>query len=795
MKRRTTGLSAASLALFASALAGPANAADSHIFHLPAEPVDRAVVRFAIQAGVSVGGLPSEGCSGQSHPTYGLMSSARALGKMLPAGCSYEVLDARSFRVFGVAKPAAPPPSPAPSAPPSVTSLDEIVVTAERREEPLIGRAYAITAVSAADLERLGSKTFADAASQMVGVTVTNLGSGRNKIFIRGLSDGSFTGHTQSTVGLYLDDVPITYSAPDPDLRLVDIDRVEVLRGPQGTLYGSGSIGGIVRIVTAKPDPTMFGGEVTVEAGAVQHGAQGTGLDGTLNLPLLNGHAAIRGSAYRDERPGYIDNTRLGLKDVNYGQRSGGRVAAVVDLSDGWGLQAGLAHQSINTRDSQYAQGSGGPLTRDTQVREPHDNDFTEVSGSVSHVGAVANLKVSGALINHSLQTRYDATGAFGGTAPAAFDEDRSVDLAVAEAVLTSASEGRLAWLVGLFVSQTDETDSAKLSDLSSGAPARSVYRQRSHLAEDALYGEAAYDITHRLTVTVGGRLFNSRLNFEAGEFDLAPGLVEPKRRFKDSGIAPKFRASYAWSPDRVAYIQYQEGFRAGGFNIPAAADGVSIGRIGSTFQPDRLRSYEAGGTIALFDRALRLRAAVFHADWDQLQTDQYLPSGLLMTVNIGNGRNTGLEVEALWRPDAHWQVRGNLLLEDPEITRVSNSFPASVDIGLPGVSRVLGSGDVTYRWPASPAWQAEITGQAAYVGHSFLTFDGATASQMGGYAVARLAFVLSSGQTRIQLAMDNVADERGDTFSFGNPFSRSRARQSTPLRPRTITLSVGRSF
>ena len=794
MKQRTTGHSASSLAALVSALAGPACAAESHIFHLPAEPVERAVVRFGIQADVSVGGLPSEGCSGQSRPTYGLMSPTRALSKLLPAGCSYQALDARSFRVFGAPKVAAPPPSPAPAGAPTVTSLDELVVTAERREEPLIGRAYAITSVSGVDLERLGGKTFEDAASQMVGVTLTNLGSGRNKIFIRGLSDGSFTGHTQSTVGLYLDDVPITYSAPDPDLRLVDVDRVEVLRGPQGTLYGSGSIGGIVRIVTAKPDPMAFGGEVTVEADAIQHGAQGTGIDGTLNVPLLDGRAAIRGSAYRDERPGYIDNTRLGLKDVNYGQRSGGRIAAVVDLDDGWGLQAGLAHQSINTRDSQYAQGRGGPLTRDTRVREPHDNDFTEVSGSVSHAGEVANLKVSAAFIDHSLQTRYDATGAFGGTAPAAFDEDRSVDLSVAEAVLTSAGEGRLAWLLGVFASQTDEIDKATLSDLPAG-PTRSVYRRRDNLSEGALYGEAAYDLSERFTVTVGGRLFATRVSSESDDFDLAPGLIQPKRHLSDSGIAPKFRASYAWSPDLVAYIQYQEGFRAGGFNIPGAADGVAPGQVGSAFRPDRLRNYEAGGTLALFDRTLRLRAAVFHADWSRLQSDQYLPSGLQMTVNIGDGANTGLELEAAWRPDSHWEIRGNVLVQDPTLTRSSDTFPAAVDIGLPGVSSVLGSTDVVYRWRLAEGWQGEASGQVAYVGHSFLTFDGEATSRMGGYAVGRLAFALSSGPTRVQLAVDNVDDERGDTFSFGNPFSRARARQSTPLRPRTLTLSLSRSF
>src|SRR5205823_587441 len=174
-------------------------------------------------------------------------------------------------------------------------------------------------------------------------------------------------------VGLYLDDVPITYNAPDPDLRLADIDRVEVLRGPQGTLYGSGSIGGIVRIVTARPDLSRVLGEVSVEGMATQHGAPSYGLEAMANLPVAAGRAAIRAVVYSDERGGYIDNPVLHLKNVNYSRRVGGRIAALADLPDGWTIEAGVAHQSIATADSQYTQGSGGPLTRGASVREPHD--------------------------------------------------------------------------------------------------------------------------------------------------------------------------------------------------------------------------------------------------------------------------------------------------------------------------------------------------------------------------------------------------------------------------------------
>ena len=793
--RRTIGQRAAALAALASVLAGPAAAA-KHLFHLPSEPVGRAVVRFGLQGGVSVGGLPSPGCDGATRPSYGLMSPARALAKLLPAGCVFETLDASSFRVLGApGRVLRPAPAPAPSPAIGFDPVDELVVTAERREEPLIGRAYAITTMSGGDLRRLGGKSFADAAMQMVGVTVTNLGSGRNKIFVRGLSDGSFTGHTQSTVGLYLDDVPITYSAPDPDLRLVDVERVEVLRGPQGTLYGSGSIGGIVRIVTARPDPTALTGSVTLEALATQHGAQGTGFDATVNLPLLAGRAALRASIYRDERPGYIDNTRLGLRDVNYSQRSGARIAGLVDLTDAWRLQAGYAHQSINTRDSQYAQGGGAALTRDAAVREPHDNDFTQFSASATHAGNVADLKISLAFIDHSPQTRYDATGAFGLRGPLAFDEERQVDLYVADAVLTSKREGRLYWLGGLFASQTNETDTGLLSDTRAGGAARMVYQRRDRLTEAAIYGEVAYQLTPRLTITGGGRLFASLPSFEASGFGFASGIAPIHRRLHDSGIAPKLRVSYAWSPDIVIYGQIQEGFRAGGFNLPAAAGGVSSGVTATEFQPDRLRNYEIGGTLPLFERTLRLRAAVFHAQWSRLQTDQYLVSGLPKTVNIGDGANTGLEIEAVWRPDEHWQMRGNLLVEDPTITRTSNAFPASRDIGLPGVPSVLASADARYLWTPWSGWHAEASGQVAFVGHSFLTFDGARTSRMGDYGVGRLSFSLASERLRFQAHLDNVTDERGNTFSFGNPFSRGRALQSTPLRPRTIGFSFSRDF
>ncbi|MEO8113824.1 MAG: TonB-dependent receptor [Phenylobacterium sp.] len=779
-------------------------------FRIPAAPLDQALVRFALQAGVSIGGSPSSACGLRSRRVEGLYTPQEALGKLLPeGGCTFEAIDGAAFRIVPprphAEAPRHPVTGPAASPRPPARTVGELVVTAEKRPDLFSRTAYAVSALSGDEVRRLGARSFDEVAFQMTGVTVTNLGSGRNKIFIRGLSDGSFTGKTQSTVGLYLDDVPITYNAPDPDLRLVDVERVEVLRGPQGTLYGSGSIGGIVRVVTAKPDPDGYAGMAGVDGAVTQHGSPSSSFQAMVNVPLLRDRAALRLVAYRGERGGYIDNLGLYLKDVNHSRRSGYRASLLVDLDEGWEAQTGYTHQSIHTADAQYAQDFvRQPLSRINLVQEPHANDFDEFYATVSHAGRIADLKVSAAYVDHEVQTRYDATGAFavpgGARRRVAFDEGESAKLAVVEATLTSTGQGAARWLMGAFASHDAEADTAELRAPQETGRIFSVSERKDRVTELAVYGEGSLALTRRLTLTGGLRWFQTRLVTTSEVFnpDTGPaGLFTG--RITDRGMAPKVRVSFEVRPDMLIYAQAQEGFRAGGFNNPEVR---SLGRPDPAvlrsvprFAPDRLVSYEIGASLPLFDRVLSLRGALFHADWSDLQTDQYLASGLPMTVNIGDGANTGVELEAVWRPDDRLQVRGNLTVDNPQLTRIRDVFPARRDSGLPGVPSIMGSMDVRYAWPVGSTLKAQVSGQMSYVGHSFLTFDAGPATDMGGYGVGRMAAEISGRHWRIEGYLDNVADETGNTFAFGNPFSRARALQSTPLRPRTAGLGLSWSF
>lgn len=263
------------------------------------QPTASALVELALQTGISIGGDLAQ-CGGIAPELQGRIAIAEALKRLLgQSRCSFEEVGARTYRIVSrspSSRSAAPPPparviaarSPR-LAQPRPPPLAELIVTAPRRSALANRAPLAISAVSGSQLTQTGSTDLSSFASQIAGLTITNLGAGRDKILLRGQSDGAFTGTTQSTVPIYLDDLPITYNAPDPDLRLVDVDRVEVLRGPQGSLYGAGSLGGLLRIVTRKPDLDVFGGGFSATGAATRSGDPSSALEGVLNLPSFRG--------------------------------------------------------------------------------------------------------------------------------------------------------------------------------------------------------------------------------------------------------------------------------------------------------------------------------------------------------------------------------------------------------------------------------------------------------------------------------------------------------------------------
>ncbi len=795
------GVASAILAMILSLAGSGADAAEPALtLRIPLQPRKQALIELARQAGLSVGFSANLPCPGQAS-AVGRMTLADALARLLGgSGCRAVRLDARTLAIEAAPGPARAEPRPAPVAPPLTADLPELVVTATKRETTLRTAPYAITALTGQELEQQAIFGVADLSALAAGVTVTNLGPGRDKVLLRGLADSALTGHTQSTVGIYLDDLRLTYNAPDPDLRWIDIARVEVLRGPQGSLYGAGSIGGVLHVVTNPPDPGGRYGWATATASVTHSGAPSYGLDAMLNQPLGD-RAAVRLVAWSQDAGGYIDNVTTGRGDVDRTRRQGVRAAVSWRSRPDLTLTASIVKQAINSADTHYAQPSVGPYARAVPSAEPHDNDFQAIDFTVHWTPSWADVTFNSGVLEHDVVSRYDAALAPAslappGERPSVFEEENDIKGLVNEARIASRGPSRLQWLVGAFAA-FGQQDLTGVMLGASGATGYSETR-RDRLLETALFGEVSYDVTSRITLTAGGRLFRSSVKTQA-VVGLAGQSSEFDGETSDSGFAPKYLAAYRATDALTLYAQAADGYRAGGFNTSGPPSQVFGDQPGAAqplrrYAGDKLWSYEAGARWQPLGGAVRLRAAAFHVVWSHIQADMLLPSGLQFTANIGAGRSDGVELEGSYARGP-LTVSANVVAQSPELNQPDPGFPSRADSSLPGMPSVSYALSAGYLRPLVRGWSLDLAGRFAYVGHSHLTFDARTAPQMGGYGDLRLSAGVRSETLRFAVFVDNLTDSRGDTFAYGNPFSLRQIPQSTPQRPRTVGVSLMRSF
>ena len=790
----------AALGLAAIAPSGPARE-----IAVEPQPLDRAVLELALQLDVSLGGEVAA-CGRTSRGLRGVFTAAKAFDRLTRrAPCRVVRLDAQTFfvRIATLPRVPAPPPRRPALNTPAAPSVAEVVVTGERSTQALSGYTGSAALLDQVDLGGPGRRDLSALTRDVALLETTNLGPGRDKLFLRGLSDSAYTGSAQSTVAVYLDDLPIAYNAPDPDLRLADVDRVEVLAGPQGALFGAGSIGGVVRIVARQPDLRAFGGSVEVGGSATTHGGLGSDAEAVINAPLVPDRLAVRVVGYREDDPGYIDDTGLDARDVNDVRREGVRASALLRLSDAWSATATFAYQDIDSAGAQYVLGGSVPLTRATRVAEPQDNDFGVISVSADGHTSFGSLKLSAAYVRHTSDTVYDASDSLALFAPAlsgaaAYDETHRRELAFAEAVATSAPGGRASWTLGAFVAHSTDAARERL-DLApaAGVP---VFREDrlDQFDEAALFGEAAYRVAGPFTVRAGLRVFRSTITTTARDQD--PALQAGVRGFAGSAVTldavPKVAFEYRASPRLFAYVSFSSGYRPASFN--------TSGPIGQTFEDggpeprrvaaDAARTYEAGIKWT-GPRSAFASVEVFYTDWLDVQSDQYSAFRLPVTVNIGDAVVPGLEASGRWPLSAGVSVHGSLLLDDPH--RVHDGDITGLAPGgseLPGVAPVSAALGLDWRRELL-GLTAEASARARYVGRSRLTFNPVAGGEMGGYVDAAVELSVARGRWSVDATLENLADVRADTFAFGDPFTARGVRQSTPLRPRTLSFTLRRSF
>lgn len=766
--------------------------------HIAAKLRAEALIDLGIQARVTLGG--AQACGGRGPALSGEMSLRQALTKLTTGACRFEILDASTVRITALPAAAPAPPPRAISVAHQTVAIEEVLVTATKRRTRLRSAPGGVSVVSSARLIDTGAVDTTSISQQTAGFFTTNLGAARNKIMLRGLSDGTFTGRTQQTVATYLDNVPLTYNAPDPDLRLIDVERVEILRGPQGSLYGSGSLSGVYRIVSRKPEFGTTSGFILASLADTESGSPSQKLEGMINLPLVKDRASLRLALYSDAEGGYVDDVNLRLSNVDRTTRRGGRGAVAVRLNESWLLNVSATSQDLRSTDTQYTTPNLGGQRRANRIRETHENRFAQAAVTLSGEGSWGQLQSSTGYIDHQFASRFDATAALAVDSPTAielglFDETSHIKMLAQDMVWTSPDTGRFRWLAGLYGQVSQEDGTGELRARTTLDPSRLVYLEarRDRRRELAVYGEASYDLAWNWTVSLGGRAFRTTVHTLSDVKASPPGQSRTfDRQSTFSGVSPKLTLQRPWGDSGMIYMLTSEGYRAGGFNTGGT---FALSALRRAFKPDHLRNYEIGGSAEPFKGRISVRAALFHDVWTDIQTDQYLASGLSYTANVGDARNTGLELETTLRPTERLTVSANALFNRPRLTKVDPTFASAAQSALPGVPDLSAGLLVRHETPLTETAALTLTAQFGYVGQSRLTFDRRFSPQMGGYVTGRLGAQVATGAWRVLVAVTNPANASSDTFSYGNPFSFGQVRQVTPLRPRTWSLDVSRSF
>ncbi len=768
----------------------PALAADAGIA-VPAGPLGGALADLSRQAGISIGG--DQPLAGRHSPgASGPLTPEQALTRMLAGtGLGFRKVGPGAYRLEAL-----PSPPLLPAAGRHITEpVEPIIVTATKRGADPASLPVSVGWLTAADLARLGTSDPDAALPLLGGVGSTHLGPGRNKLAIRGLSDSAFTGQTQATVGLYLDNAKVNYNAPDPHLHLIDVDRVEVLRGPQGTLYGGGSIGGILRIVPAAPDLSEQSAQARLYGSLTRSGAPGGGVEAVLNQPLLTDRLGMRLALYAEREGGVIDTA--GRHNIDRTDMQGGRALFALIPAEDWRLELGGTYQLIDTDDSHYIQGRRGCCTRAAQLPEPHDNDFDEAHITLTGSLPFAQLHSTTAFVRHEIDSFYDASTAVPALVglpaqPALFHEAQLSRLWTHETRLTSNGneDAAIRWLAGIHLSRQTARSSRRLSN--AGTLGTDLWRRDRDdtVKEAALFGEVSWLFHPDWTLTTGGRLFHVAQEVDAAALAPAASVAVAEGYAKETDYTPKLALTWRFRDGASLYAQMTEGYRPGGINIEEAGQDRAGDYRAARFGTDELWNYELGAKLSFWQGRVMVDTALFHARWRNIQTDQLRPDGLTVTTNAGDGSNTGIEIT----PRLHlgpWRLDATLILNDPELTRVDRGFAASAEGGLPGAAHVSGS--------ASLSWQGEIAADMrllgaldySHTGRTHLTFSKAIRQGPVNLLSGRMKLDLSGGWS-LGFAVDNILDSDANQFAYGNPFTLSASPQTTPLRPRTFRLSLG---
>ncbi len=591
----------------------------------------------------------------------------------------------------------------------TASTFEEILVTASKRGAVSVQDIpYNISAVTGDTLQRAGVENLNDFARMVPGLSMIDNGPSNKQVVIRGLAASAGT----EQVSIYFDEIPASgiggTNVQQTDLAPYDVERIEVLRGPQGTLYGAGSQAGTIRYIMNKPNTSEFEGSVSGSLGfRSRDGGEKWLLNGMLNAPVVEDIFAVRAVGYYRNADGFLSRPDRNEQGTDKSETYGGRFLADLHLGDNTKLSASVYYQDTSVDDN--PRGLANADSKPGPVLEPTDDEVQMYNLTLEHDLDWGTLTATGSLFKRYTFFSFDQSQFTPGM-PNRINQPAHTDTYSGELRFASSFDGPVQVVGGAFYQKRDFTSDSFLGFIDpvtgglDGTDPAFFNLQVSNFTNKAVFGEVSYDVTDRFNLVAGARVFELKRDAQntllADVFGrpLGPG---PLLESDFSDVVWKFQASYDLTEETLVYATYSEGFREGGENSPALT-----GNIPPTYDPDVVSNYEIGIKSELFDRQLTLNSAVYYMKWDGIQVATFDDTGAFTFIsNAGKAELYGIEIEGTARPNALQGFSANFSFRYSQ-QELSEDNPAANPPGAPANPAAGLKGD---RIPQSFPLQASL--------------------------------------------------------------------------------------
>jgi outer membrane receptor protein involved in Fe transport len=701
------------------------------------------------------------------------------------------------------------------------SNRDEIIVTANKREERLSDVAGSIAVVDAGKLEQRQALDLQDLSRSVAGLNLQQGATpGVNRIILRGLNAGG----DGATVASVVDDAPLSFSGANTngafvasDFQTYDLQRVEVLRGPQGTLYGATSEGGLVRYVTNRADPSSLGAGAQIGGASIAHGDTDGFARAYMNVPLGE-KAAIRLTGFYDGLPGWGENPQLGEENINGGRRYGGRASLLLEPTEGLTITALALYQ-----DGKFFGNGAVEVNGFTDPTDP----FGLVNGYTynSNTRNLATNKYQLYSLNVSLDVGFgtlQSITSYGKVDVVSFNDIQSFanalvpnssvrsnnsvglgkftqELRLASDTSGKADGTRLDWQLGFYYTREDVDflqDFDVLAQPSLTPIAKFVSSSLPSRFEDvAGYANATLHLSDRFDVEFGLRVAHNNQRSQLTQSGLAVGgttIVSPARTSAETAttfqVAPRFRIN----DDAMIYARVARGYRPGGPQIPVP--GAPPG-LPQSFGSDSTLNYEVGFKGALGDNLLTVDLAAFYIDWKNVQVLTGVIVGgnqFTVTGNVGKAVSKGFEWGFELRPAKGLKLSAIGAYTDATFTRAAPAIGALDGDNLPYVADLTSTIGFDYEVPLSGSWDGFVAGSWSYTGNRVSDFP--FKAKLPGFSTFDAQIGVRSGKYSIELFAKNLSDERGITNYV--PLGATGGVGTLGIvRPRTIGIRLAADF